>query len=268
MYHSDICIILSPRQCEGTGTGKDGDVERATSAHQPPETSPIQRLHSQATSNTKYPGEMVPSDPLILVFVGGYLERSQGSHVMVLGLATCETVVHDVHPRKVSSLLYLVPLLGLILPATAVPDKVDVAMPAGTIGVFTGQPMGNPALSFEYGGVAHGQKFLELNRKGPDSFLLVNYTSWSWPDHDEEEHKKLQAGGGTFSLHKKVEGKADEQLNCDLDGDFKDPTKGVFWAFTWDEVKGVETQICPEESNGITLKCKGETDFKPRCRRF
>jgi hypothetical protein len=54
-------------------------------------------------------------------------------------------------------------------------------------------------------------------------------------------------------------------LQCDLGGDFKDPSKGVDWVFTWDGVEGVKTEICPEEKNGITLKCKGDKGFEPRC---
>ncbi|KAI9632855.1 uncharacterized protein MKK02DRAFT_41168 [Dioszegia hungarica] len=166
-----------------------------------------------------------------------------------------------------NSLFYLIPLLGLTLPVAASP-------PAGQINVFAnGKQVGKALITFEIGGVTSGgpkgQSTLSFRRKGPESFLLVDYTTYKYHDRavDAEvkaEHDGLLAGIAEFSVHKRL-GDKDEIVICDLGGDFKDPSKGVDWVFTWDGAEGVKTEICPEEKNGITLNCKGDKGFKPRC---
>jgi hypothetical protein len=109
-----------------------------------------------------------------------------------------------------NSLFYLIPLLGLTLPAAASP-------PAGQINLFAGgEQVGKALITFEVGGVTsggpRGQGALWFRRKGPEDFLLVDYTTHKYPDHgmDAEvkaEHDGLQAGIGEFSVHKRLNDK-------------------------------------------------------------
>ncbi|KAI9632854.1 uncharacterized protein MKK02DRAFT_30582 [Dioszegia hungarica] len=152
------------------------------------------------------------------------------------------------------SLSELLPLLCLAIGVVAADSGDHFPVTAGQIRLFTDgetipNQLGHDPLSFNVGGVSPGQTFLrfERNLKGQGPFLLADYSIWQGrktigADADnkdeaemkhEEDLKKLKAGEGAFSLHKKV-GEKDEHLDCRLGGDFKDPSKGVYWAFTWE----------------------------------
>lgn len=116
--------------------------------------------------------------------------------------------------KMLNSLFYLIPLLRLISPAAAAPAVGEQIPPAGQIRLFTeGKLVGDAALTFNIGGVPRGQTFLRFERKGPNSFLLVDYSATQRAQRDNGAVLEgLEAGEGAFSLHKRSDDK-DEHLD-------------------------------------------------------
>jgi hypothetical protein len=80
--------------------------------------------------------------------------------------------------KMLKSLFYLTPLLGLTSPAAAAPAVGEQIPPAGQIRLFTeGKLAGDAAVTFDIGGVPRGQTFLRFERRGQNSFLLVDYSA-------------------------------------------------------------------------------------------
>ncbi|KAI9632851.1 uncharacterized protein MKK02DRAFT_30579 [Dioszegia hungarica] len=150
----------------------------------------------------------------------------------------------------VKFLLYLIPLLALILPATCEDGK------AGKIGIYMAEVdrLTDNAWLQIGGRELWGSKWgmLGFERKGENLFLLNDH-SWTGKQITQAEKDGWLVGRGVFFHYTKGKaGEKDVEVKCTLSGDWKQIKDGAEWNMVVTE-RGEE---CPKSINGIELHCE------------